>query len=191
MAITLTASSDFETAGKQYIARITGRAAKVQFVREFIGRRSGKRNDCTEALVDEPGLYEIQNPTRKDHKARYWLLIVEFRGELVKFRSDEEDALKIAKRLDGRETIDQIVAAEVATNEEGGEKMVYAIRTPGEAKRAEAAATEESAVESILSVLAALPASLQRKALASARLRLFPAAPKPERTPEAEAPSSD
>ena len=168
--IELIASSDFETAGTQYIARLTGRAPRVTFVREFVGSKSGKRNDYTSALVDEPGLYELQNPTRKAHKARRWVLVLEHEGELVKLRSDEGDAMAIAKRLGAGEEIGQIVAVEQQTKETGDTTevvgLVYSIRTPGEAKRAVAAATEGAAVEAIVSALAALPAPLQRKVLA-------------------------
>ena len=176
MAIQLNASSGFETAGQQYICRITGRDHKLQFARSFVGRKSGKRNDYTEALVDDPGLYEGQSPDRKG-KHRWWVLILEHKGELVKLRSDEEDAMKIAKRLDGRETIDQIVGVEVETNDDGTEKLLYLIRTPGEAKRAVVAATEGAAVEAVVATLTALPAPLQRKVLTAVRARLFP---KPE-----------
>lgn len=182
MSITLTASSDFEKAGKQYVARITGRKPIATFARDFIGRRSGKRNDFTSALVVEPGLFEISSPTRKG-AGREWVLVIEHEGELVKLQSDEEDAMKIAKRLDGRESLADIVAVESLARDAAWlvdhpngptHVFIYEIRTPGEAKKAVAAASESVAVDAIVAALAALPAPLQKKALATAKARLFP-----------------
>ncbi len=55
--ITLSASADFGKTG-QYVARIVGRDSKFTFNREFIGRKFGKRNETSQADVDDPGLYE-------------------------------------------------------------------------------------------------------------------------------------
>jgi len=55
-------------------------------------------------------------------------------------------------------------------------RLVYAIRKPGEAKKAEAAATLDAAVDAIVNALQALPAAQQKQALKLAKDRLFPKA---------------
>jgi hypothetical protein len=213
--ITLNANADYGQSG-QYIARITGRAPRVQFAREFVGSKSGKRNDVTSYETDECGLYEVNDATRKG-KVRKYLLVLPWRDELVKLTSDHEDALTIAKRLDGGEGLEDIVSIErepmtkTATHrvctvcreridshcsahpEAAGtivsedvpvlddlgvprDRLVYVIRSKGEAKRATAAATLDSAVDAIVNALQALPAPQQKQALKAARDRLFPKA---------------
>ena len=51
--------------------------------------------------------------------------------------------------------------------------LVYAIRTTGEAKRAVAAASVDSAAAAIVEMLLALPVPQQKQALAAAKARLF------------------
>lgn len=190
MAIEFTVYSDFGQTG-QYIARITGRAKNVTFAREFIGRKSGKRHDVTTGLVDDPGLYELVWCKRKGKERAYWILL-EFEGQLRQVRSDEEDFLAIAKRLDSGETLEQIVAFEsIDRDAEELEKhpdwsktrLVYTIRNKAEAKQAVAAATIDTAVNAIVAALGALPAKMQKDALSAAKSRLFP---KVERKPEPE-----
>jgi len=97
---TLTADSDYNTAGKQYVARITGRNAKFTFARAFIGQRSGKRNDHTEAMVDESGLYETRDTDRKGVTDSYLILWCD--GDQLRATDvSREDAMAIARRLDG------------------------------------------------------------------------------------------
>lgn len=96
--ITLTASSDYNTAGKQFVARITGRRPKFTFEREFVGQRSGKRKDYTSADVDEPGLYETRDTTRKGTDDSY-CIVWQDEDRLVKTDVDRDVAMKLAKNL--------------------------------------------------------------------------------------------
>lgn len=170
------ASSDFGYTG-QYIARIVGRDPKVTFCREFIGTRSGKRNEHTSALVDEPCLIERCNVTRKGKDQAYFIVVRDGEGNLRSLACDRADAMAIAKRLDQREELGEIIGLE--PHPEGGENKVglprlqWSIRTPGEAKRAVAASNIESAVDAIVLALQALPASDQKKALTAARAKLL------------------
>lgn len=108
--ITLSAKSDFGKTG-QYIARLTGRDKKVQFAREFVGTKSGKRNDWTSFETDETGVFEINDETRKG-RDRSYVLVVEWNDDLHKFTSDKEDALAICKRLQTGESFDEMIAVE-------------------------------------------------------------------------------
>ena len=109
--IKLAAESKFGYSG-QYIARITGRATKFQFVREFVGNKFGKRHECTSYETDEIGLYE-ECDVDKHGKKKSYAIVMLWKEDLRKLYSDTEDALKIAKRLDGGETIEQIVSLEL------------------------------------------------------------------------------
>lgn len=96
--VTISASSDYNTAGKQFIRRITGRHPKFTFAGDFIGRRSGKRNDVSSATVDEEGLYQERDVTRKgatDSFALVWL----DEGNLLKHYIDEDEALALARQI--------------------------------------------------------------------------------------------
>lgn len=186
MAIEFTAFSDFGQTG-QYIARITGRQKKVNFAREFIGRKSGKRGDITTALVDEPGLYEVVWCKRRGKERAHWILL-EVEGQLRQVRSDEEDFLTIAKRLDGGETIEQIVVFEPIPREPG--KLVYVIRNKIEANRAIVAKTIDAVVLAIVNAVAGLPKEHQKKALSEAKTRLFPKPERPEPEPESAEPAT-
>jgi hypothetical protein len=67
--IKITAEARYGYEGKQWIARITGRVSgAATFAREFVGVKSGKRGGFTEALIDEPGLYETCDIDRKGNK---------------------------------------------------------------------------------------------------------------------------
>lgn len=183
MAVEFSASADYGLSG-QYIARLTGRAPKVTFAREFIGHKWGKRNEGTTALVDEPALIEVVNVTRKGKDRNYWL-VVEHGGELERLRTDEDDAMAIAKRLDGGETITEIIETTLEVRDaekypDAKPKLVYAIRSKGESKKAIAQASEAAAVDAICAALESLPAPIQKKALVAAKARLFPVTPKAE-----------
>lgn len=186
MAIKFDASADYGLSG-QYIARLRGRAPKVTFEREFLGHKWGKRNEGTTALVDEPALVEVVNVTRKGKDRNYWL-VVEYAGELARLRTDEDDAMAIAKRLDGGETITEIIettlevpdAEKLAQYPDAKAKFVYTIRSKGEAKKAVAQVTEEAAARLLCDVLLPLPAPMQKRVLAAAKARLFPVTPKSE-----------
>lgn len=184
--ITLSASSDYGQSG-QYICRITGRAERVQFDRNFCGTRSGKRNDFTSYETDEIGLYETQSCTHKGKKRNYYL-VLPWRDGIKKLVTDHEDALIIAKRLDGGEILTEVVGCELGdplTNSDGTPKLaeddqrplfalVYTIRSKQEAKQAIAAATLDTAITQAFAALQALPAPLQRKAMAALKSKLFP-----------------
>lgn len=114
--ITLSASSDYGLSG-QYIARITGRNTKYTFEREFIGRKCGKRNEMTEADVDDPGLYECCDIGRKKGKESRFVLVLEVEDELYKFTCDKSDAMTIAKELDSGRELDEIVIGRLADQE--------------------------------------------------------------------------
>lgn len=97
-AIELTASSDFGTAGKQYIGLVTGPDRKYGCALEFVGRRSGKRNDFSCETVIAPGLYKVRNTTRKGTDDTYWL-IWDLDGTLIRTVLVEEDARRLAADL--------------------------------------------------------------------------------------------
>jgi hypothetical protein len=208
MTVKLNAESKYGFSG-QYIARITGRAAKFQFNREFVGNKYGKRNECSSYETDEIGLYEECDVT-KSGKTKSYALVMPWKDDVRKLYSDTEDALKIAKRLDDGETLDQIIVLELEPmtetkygsqctvcqrsenldpgphcpdhpnaplstisvdvpklKEDGtvAHRLVYKIRSPGEAKKAEASGNIESAVEAIIAALAALPEKQAKQAL--------------------------
>ena len=139
--IHLHAESKWGVSG-QYIARIIGRAAKYTFNRSFVGSRSGKRREDTIYDTDEPGLFEVCDVTRHG-KSKGYFLILPFGDGLYLFRSDLEDAMAIAKRIDAHETLDSIVVVErgeLATNADGtpklkddgtpAHKLVYVLTNP-------------------------------------------------------------
>lgn len=181
--VTLHAESDYGHSG-QYIAQLMGREPKVQFRRQFVGTKFGKRNECTSYETDEVGVYEINNETRKG-KVRNYYLVVEFNGEFKQLLTDKEDALTICKRLDSGELFGTIVKVELgekSMDREGNpqmkedgtpwRKIVYSIIHPTEAKRAVAAANIDAAVAAILALVADLPIVDQKKALKMARDRM-------------------
>jgi hypothetical protein len=96
--VTLTAEADYGLSG-QYIAQITGRDKKYVFSREFVGRKCGRRNETTEARVDDAGLYEVCNATRHGKNSRF-VVLAEVGGELRVIKITREQAMKIAKALD-------------------------------------------------------------------------------------------
>lgn len=139
--IKLNASADFGHTG-QYVARITGRNSKYTFEREFLGKKSGKRNEYSEAMVDDPGLYEERDVTRKGKKERYYIVINDLAGELCGFSAKTEDAMKIAKALDSGKKIDEIVRACMVDNKE-----TYEIITVKQAEKAGPSFTVDEATE--------------------------------------------
>lgn len=136
--IHLRADADYGHTG-QFIARITGRNARYTFEREFLGRKSGKRNDITEADVDDPGLYECCNISRKSGKDSRFTLVVQVGDDLLEFDSNKEDAMKIGKAMDqGREFGDIVVghkadpeAVDVENRRKALKKLVVVEGTPG------------------------------------------------------------
>lgn len=168
--ITLQASADYGHSG-QYVARIVGRDAKYTFAREFIGRKGGKRGDCTNADVDDPGLYEMCDVTRKRGKeSRYRVILAD--GETLRVvRADKDEAMKIARALDEGRRIDQIVA------DVDWEEHTFTVLTAAAAKKAAAGQTLESATAACWDILQALPQKDARKILAELKRRVNPAKP--------------
>lgn len=188
--IRLTANADFGKTG-QYIAKLTGRAPKVQFTREFVGIKEGKRRDVTRYETDECGLYEVNNETRKGKDRQYWLALP-WGDDLCLLRTDHEDALAICKRLDSSEILTDFVKIErgdplinrdgtPALDADGKPKhdLLYTILTARETKTASAAAAIETAVDGIVAILSGLSEAERKKALAGAKARLAPKAPEP------------
>lgn len=222
--ITLSAESKFGHSG-QYIAKLVGRAERVQFDRVFVGAKFGKRSECTSYETDEAGLYEVCDVGKRGKDKTYYLVLPWHEG-LIKLTSDSADALKIAKRLGAGERLEQIAraclgdpltdsqwyvtcsvcGAELTDGQPCAEHasegyrvnksrlvprlkadgspvraIVYEILTPAQARKQEASGTLDAAVDSIVAVLASLPAPAQRKALTLVRAKLFP---KAEEVPE-------
>lgn len=161
--IKFVANSDFGQSG-QYVAKLTGRAPRFTFAREFIGRRSGKRNDVTTALVDEPCLVEVCDCTRKGKRHSY-SLVLEVEGELLEFGSDESDAMAIAKRLDAGESLDVILAVERDADDSTGKSWAYRICSKAEAKGIARLRTEQESVELLARMLDGHSAASVRRIL--------------------------
>lgn len=109
--IKMVAESKYGFSG-QYIAKITGRAARVQFAREFCGSKFGKRGEGTSYETDEIGLYEVCDVTKRG-KDKTFKLVLPRNDGIVMLISDHEDALAIAKRLDGGEQLEDFIAVEL------------------------------------------------------------------------------
>lgn len=167
--VSLSASADYGHTG-QYVARLTGRNSKFTFEREFIGSKYGKRNEGTSAQVDDPGVYEMRDVTRKGKVDKY-RIVVELDGELHKLVSDKEDAMAICKQLDAGRAFGEIVRA--SRDEADATKVVYEILT---AKQAEQAALGDVA-EQIVALLRPLEEKAQKATLKRVRELLAPAAP--------------
>jgi hypothetical protein len=158
----------------QYLARITGRDPKYQFQRAFVGRKIGKRNDCTQATIDDPGLYEICDATKKGKTHRFRVILAA--GEGLDLRKiTEAEALGIAKALGLGRTIDQIVRF---LPDEGSDTGRYEILSAADAAKAQAAANKGDAEAQCWAILEALPALQAKKVLTALRLRLSPPRPK-------------
>lgn len=169
--ITLSASARFGYGGKQYIAHITGRSSKFTFDREFIGRKYGKRNEGSEADVDEAGLYETCDIDKRGDKESTYYVILGEDDNLARYEISKDLAMKIAKRLDGPEQIADILTVD-------DEDII--LLTPAQAKRRQATATLESAVEARWDMLQCLPEKEAKKVLTALRKRVSP--PKPKST---------
>lgn len=195
--IYLRADAGYGHGGKQYIARLVGRHRKFTFEREFIGRKFGKRNEGCDATVDEVGVYELREVTRKGRVDRYRLILpavcvaahlavaedaeaegredlgAELRREaegLVMVRLDRSEAMALCRRLDQGDRLDEIVR--VVGDDE------IEILTAAQAKRAAAAATVDEAVSACSAILAALPTREAKRVLTALRKQIAPPAPK-------------
>lgn len=100
----LSAEAAYGFGGKQWIAKIKGRApGAAQFEREFVGRKGGKRGEASAATVDEPGIYETCDIDRKGNKDYSYCY---FDGENRTFNWFDRDwALEAAKALDSGEQL--------------------------------------------------------------------------------------
>lgn len=172
--ITISAWASYGNGGKQFVARITGRDSKYTFDREFIGKRCGKRDESTEADVDEPGLYECRNIDRKGNADDNYYVILGGEDTLGKHTIDKSDAMKIAKRLDERESIDDICVID-----DDDDVIVV---SPAEARKRKAAATLDSAIDECWSIIQRLPEKEAKKVLTALRKKLAP--PKPAKGEE-------
>lgn len=170
--IKFVANSDFGQSG-QYVAKLTGRAPRFTFAREFLGRRSGKRNDVTTAFVDEPCLIEVCDCTRKGKRHAY-SLVLEVEGELLEFGSDESDAMAIAKRLGDGESLTVIVAVERDADDSTGKTWNYRICSKAESKGIARLRTEQESVELLARMLDGHSASSVRRILDGLRATLLP-----------------
>lgn len=181
---TLEATSNCYGKSNQYVARITGRHSKWTFEREFIGRKSGRQNDTTSADVDEDGLYEVCHVDKRGTKDSSYYVILDCptleilpgkEGTLRKMPVAKEDAMAIAKAFDAGRRMDQIVSISVEPSAQTGQpRYVYELLSAGEAKKAQAAATIESATEACWQAIQALPAPQAKKVLAALKARLAP-----------------
>lgn len=190
--ITLRADAKYGYGGRQYIAQITGRAPKVTFARQFVGIRYGKRNEETEHITDEVGLYELCNIDRKGNKDQRYRLVLsapaaaEHRSvaedaeeeervdvaaesraaseDLTVVRVDRSQAMAIAKRLDKGESLADFVRV-------AGEDEIT-ILTAAQARKAAAAANVDEAVAACLAVLGSLPEREAKRVVSELRKRL-------------------
>lgn len=99
-SIELTATSDFQSAGNQFIGEIVGPDPKFGVAIEFRGQRSGKRGDVTTWLVDEPGGYKVRTTTRKGIRDTYYAIWA-LGDILVQTELSEEQARKLARQIEG------------------------------------------------------------------------------------------
>jgi hypothetical protein len=165
-SVTLTASADFGHTG-QYVARLTGRNSKFTFEREFIGSKGGKRGEFSSADVDDPGVYEMRDATRKGKVDKY-RVVIEFEGELHKLVSDKPDAMEICKALGAGRAFSDIVRA--GRNEE--QKIYYEILSAAQAKKVGVS----DVVSQCVALLRTLEPAQQKAALKELRAALAPAA---------------
>jgi hypothetical protein len=186
--ITLVAESKDYPNSKQYVARIVGRDKRFTFSREFVGSKSGR---TTTAHIDEPGIYEVCDIDRKGRKEPDYRVVLArppafpplgtADPDLLNFPASIEEAMTIAKRLDGGEPIVEMI--EIYLEETPGKRSYqFRLLTKGEARRASIAVTIDSAVEACWSVLQSLPEREAKKVLAALKVRVSP--PKPEPTVE-------
>lgn len=170
--VTLNASADFGYTG-QYVARLVGRDSKFTFNREFVGSKWGKRGEGSSAEVDDPGIYECRDVTRKGKVDRYYV-VAELDGELRKIRSDKADCMAIAKAVGGGRAFGEVVALSWQVPEEGKteRKPVYEILSAAAAAKSQQAATVDAVVEQCVAALSALDAKSRKAALAAIKSRL-------------------
>jgi len=155
----------------QYIARIVGFDPSFIFRREFIGTRSGKRGEWTNADVDDAGLYEACDVTPKGKAHRYLLVVKspETNDEPVILRSDKGDAVRIARALDAGRTIAEIVVVSKSAREGG---FVYGFMPMQAVVQQQIGTDMVNAMEACWRSLQRLPAESAWKVLRALRGRL-------------------
>ena len=103
--VTLSAGAKYGFAGKQFVARITGRHPKFTFAREFVGGRQGKRGDSSEATIDEEGLYQTRDVDKHGSDDSYYLIWRDG-SEMEKLPVSKETAMSLARALDKGDGVD-------------------------------------------------------------------------------------
>lgn len=103
--VTLHAGARYGYGGKQYIARIIGRNSKYTFEREFIGKKGGKRGEDSEAMVDEPGLYETRDIDNKGNSDDTYYVVFFQDENIQQISIDKSKAMDVAKNLDSIQNI--------------------------------------------------------------------------------------
>jgi hypothetical protein len=182
LAITFSASASYGNGGKQFVARITGRDKKFTFRREFIGRKGGKRNESAEALVDDPGLYEVRDIDNKGRPDDSYFVVLEADGELRKsIALSAEYVMPIARRLDAGEDIGRIVEMSERPSRRDPSRMVWDVEivTPWQAEAKVVAQTIDTAVEACWQILQSFPEKEAKKVLAQLKIRVSPPKPAP------------
>lgn len=158
--ISLVAASYCFGKSNQYIARVTGRDESYTFQRSWLGRKTGKRHDRTEADVDSTGLYEICDISRNGTKEQSYVVIIHIGEYLRKYSVSKEDAMKIGRALEAGLNFDHIVKPTEDFS------SVY-ILTPKEAakgkKEADESLSVKEAFDKCWSVLQALPMPIAKK----------------------------
>lgn len=97
-SIRLSAEADYGQTG-QFVARVTGPDPKYGTELEFLGSRSGKRNESTAVTVIDPGLYKTRSVKRKGGKDDSHVVLWVLDDVLVQTYVTEADALKLAREL--------------------------------------------------------------------------------------------
>ena len=97
-AVKLSAESDYQNAGKQYIGRVTGVSGKWGVALDFVGLKSGKRGDVTTFLATSPGCYKVHDASRRGGSDHYWLIWT-IDDVLVQTEVTEEDVALLAQDL--------------------------------------------------------------------------------------------
>ncbi len=165
--IRLSASADFGQTG-QYVARITGRHSKFTFEREFIGSRGGKRGDFSSADVDDPGLYEIRDATRKGKIDRYRVIVAE--GDLVLIKIGKDAAMAIARALGEGRPLGEIVRV---VQGDDGERSIE-ILSAKQAEKISAALDVDAAIAACWDALEGLDPKGRKSVLSALRAKLAP-----------------
>lgn len=167
--ITLVAQSAHSHGG-QYIARLVGRHTRYTFEREFVGRKSGKRHERSEADLDSPGLYEVCDVNRAGKNHRY-VFILDVGHALVAFDCQRAEAMRVARSLDEGLAFTQVVRA----NAKGESYEVLSVaQAKREQRQADVARSIEAATHECWGILQALPIREAKRVVLLLKKRLTP-----------------